>query len=223
MELAPCPELPCGKEYAMQHPFDELTKALAHEMPRRQALRRLGGGLATALLASLGLGEAWGQSRGCYSYCRARVSPRLPTALANCVAGCLDCLEGKGELCGVSREGVVTCCPAFTYCKDGECRALELPPGLLFCGQKVCGAGEKCCADVTCIAIEKVCCPSPTGSGVLICLPGRTCCASYSPTLPSAMTCCEPGDFCCSGAHDVNCCPPDDECDPVTGKCRVPL
>jgi hypothetical protein len=39
--------------------FDELAKALAGGISRREALRRMGAGLAATLLASLGLDAAW--------------------------------------------------------------------------------------------------------------------------------------------------------------------
>src|SRR5437870_4328013 len=50
------------KETAVNTRFKGLAKALAEEPSRREALRRIGGGLVTALLAYLGLQKsAWGQ------------------------------------------------------------------------------------------------------------------------------------------------------------------
>src|SRR5437868_9401532 len=49
---------PCGRgpeETAMENSFDELSKALAGGISRREAFRRAGGLLAGAMLASLGL------------------------------------------------------------------------------------------------------------------------------------------------------------------------
>ena len=64
----------------MENRFDEVAKALAAAgageaagVSRRDALRRVGLGLAGALLASLGLGgralAAWGGGAACRSYC----------------------------------------------------------------------------------------------------------------------------------------------------------
>src|SRR5262245_44803630 len=60
------------KEQAMEHQFDELAKALAGGLSRREALRRLGGGMAVALLAVLGTGraEAQGGSLSCLLRCK---------------------------------------------------------------------------------------------------------------------------------------------------------
>jgi hypothetical protein len=45
------------------HAFDDLARALTEALPRREALRRLGGGLAATMLASLGLHKVvWGQA-----------------------------------------------------------------------------------------------------------------------------------------------------------------
>jgi hypothetical protein len=44
----------------MANAFDELAKALAEGVTRRGALRLVGGGFAGALLASVGLGKAYG-------------------------------------------------------------------------------------------------------------------------------------------------------------------
>src|SRR5919197_620878 len=46
------------------HRFDALARSLAEEVPRREAMRRLGAGLTTAVLASLGLESAWGGPKG---------------------------------------------------------------------------------------------------------------------------------------------------------------
>ena len=43
------------KENGMDHRFDEIAKDLVGGLSRRQALARLGGGLAGMLLGSLGL------------------------------------------------------------------------------------------------------------------------------------------------------------------------
>jgi hypothetical protein len=54
----------------MAHQFDELAKALAEGVSRREALRRIGPGVVGAVLASLGMGRAWAQSPQCRAYCQ---------------------------------------------------------------------------------------------------------------------------------------------------------
>jgi hypothetical protein len=51
----------------MENRFDDLAKAMAGGMSRREALRAVGGGLFGAVLASLGL-KAWG-APALNSYC----------------------------------------------------------------------------------------------------------------------------------------------------------
>src|SRR5262245_8491588 len=55
--------LPVHEERTMNQAVDELAKALAEDVSRREALRRVGSVLAGALLAATGLGSAWGQGR----------------------------------------------------------------------------------------------------------------------------------------------------------------
>jgi hypothetical protein len=199
----------------MEHPFDRLTKALAQEMPRREALRHLGGGLATALLASLGLPTAWGQGSNCQSYCRALVGS--PKAFATCVISCEDCLQGDGTLCGVSAGGAVTCCGPGLTCIRGECRTLAAA----LCGTKVCGADEKCCLALgfakdfsACCLPEEVCC----APGSAVCCPqGTTCCQANGNLGQFPTVCCREDETCCRGGTDVTCCPTGTHC--LVGQC----
>jgi hypothetical protein len=46
----------------MEHRFDAQAKALADSVSRREALARLGGGVAGLLLATFGSGRAWSQT-----------------------------------------------------------------------------------------------------------------------------------------------------------------
>ena len=68
--------------------FDEWAKDLARGVSRREALRRLGGGLAGALLASLGLERAWGAPNPCSTFCN---SLRHPAQRKNCNNACKQC------------------------------------------------------------------------------------------------------------------------------------
>src|SRR5205814_7328872 len=71
LRLNPEPSTSDERRNAMENRFDELTKTLAGEPPgdgapvsRREALRKVGLGLVGALLASLGMGTAWGDPGG---------------------------------------------------------------------------------------------------------------------------------------------------------------
>jgi hypothetical protein len=121
--------------------FDELAKALAEAVPRRQALRRLGGGLAGGLLASLGLGTlgagtAWGQPQasrpGCGHACAQYHDPGNNALFATCTEVCESCKTTGGTLC-LGTEAV-DCCDPGEVCCQGSC----------------CGSGQVCLSNGTC-------------------------------------------------------------------------
>ena len=78
----------------MENRFDELTKAVAGGMPRRQALRRLGSLFGGALLASLALGST------------ARAAPRRVRTNSRICIG--DGTKWCGPKCGCMK---VLVCP----------------------------------------------------------------------------------------------------------------
>ena len=88
----------------MDQSFDELTKAFARNVPRREALRKLGAGLAGAMLAGLGL--------------------RTATAAAPCPEKGFSCPASKGAfLCCAEDEFCCGCIgfPAYAKCvKDRD-------------------------------------------------------------------------------------------------------
>jgi hypothetical protein len=127
----------------MEHPFDHLAKTLAEGVSRREALRRLGGGMAGFLLASLGLGRAWGQDpRDLEEFCR-----NIPPGHERdkCMTegqrggGLFEACEGQRSRLCVTPRGKVICCPKGHACCDGECR------DVLF-DVSNCGACDRVCA-----------------------------------------------------------------------------
>src|SRR4051812_134223 len=114
--------------------FDQFTRDVAVGLSRREALRRLGGGLAGTLLSFLGLGKAWGDgnpSRGnddCAHFCQ-----QLPPGplRGKCVS---DAVEGTGLCyeCGPrgNNAGIcgTTCC-ARPDCPSGSVYFGEVPVG----------------------------------------------------------------------------------------------
>src|SRR5262245_61818242 len=120
------------------HQFDELSKTLALGLTRRGALRQLGGGLAGALLASVGLRTARGAPpvTNCAGYCRSLgFTPGNGNAYGNCVSNCSNCVQGGGQACG----GAGCCAGTPTsYCCSGTCTDLTSDPNN--CG----GCGQVC-------------------------------------------------------------------------------
>ena len=99
--------------------FDTVAKAVAGGATRRQALRRLGGGLVGGALAALGLGPAAAQETcprcrqciaqfqgSCVSVCVRMVGDESRCALA--------CCEGNRTTCAILGECTAACtarCP----------------------------------------------------------------------------------------------------------------
>src|SRR5262245_45879680 len=91
--------------------FDELAKALAGGLTRRQALRGIGGGLVGAVLAAVGLGKSWGKgtpniSSACQKYCTDAGTKGIKDPAnchGKCVSSCEACVHATGALpCGVN-------------------------------------------------------------------------------------------------------------------------
>ncbi len=77
----------------MAQKFDELTKAMAQSVNRRQALRRFGWGMALGVLGMLGeSSQAQKAPRGghgyCHQYCSQYYTPNTPN-YDYCYAACL--------------------------------------------------------------------------------------------------------------------------------------
>jgi hypothetical protein len=104
----------------MAHPFDVLAQDLAQGVSRREALRRLGGGLVGAVLVSIGLaGEVWGAPR---AECRSRCKALGATGKNN--KQCMDvCLSSScpSANCVSGPAGNVSCCGSDQTCSGGAC------------------------------------------------------------------------------------------------------
>src|SRR5438067_3276514 len=95
--------------------FDDLSKALARGLSRREALRWIGGGIGGSLL-----GMAASTSRVSAAPNNCAVACNQPSlggpAKASCIQACHAC-ESGGNLC-VSPTGS-TCCPSDKACCGG--------------------------------------------------------------------------------------------------------
>jgi hypothetical protein len=158
----------------MNEQFDELAKALAQGVSRREALRLVAGGLAGALLASLGYQRAWAGSVDCGQFCGARFNARTAKKqFGKCAVSCDDCQAGGGTPCSASRTmGTVTCCSSGQVCQAGQCVS-PLP---------VCTAGFEVAETGTCSGSNATCaCPE-----------GHYCCQGTGASA-NLYQCCETG------------------------------
>jgi hypothetical protein len=110
----------------MTHLFDELAKALAEEVSRREALRLVGGGLVGAVLTVLGLGRAYGgvdcvaycvNRHGDSSSCGAPTPPSPQVVRVQCEQACRQCGGRVGRVCRANAQtSAVICCPGMVGC-----------------------------------------------------------------------------------------------------------
>ena len=118
---------------SQDHRFDEVVKAIAGGMSRRDVLRLIGAGIAGTLLASLGLGEARAATpaaRNCHDFCKQQ--GLKGRALHDCEKECrADCKAACKGLKGKAREACEAACKSC----GGDASA---------CGEQCCAPGEVC-------------------------------------------------------------------------------
>src|SRR5258708_9543463 len=131
---------PPEKASALQSPFDEWTKTLAHGLTRRKSLQLLGASLSGALL-TLGLPRSWAAAatggKGCGQICAPLFNPRNQTAFASCSNACPDCKSCQGTPTMTSTQVLV--CNNATPCRSAS-------------GLACCQSGQNCCGVVCCSA-----------------------------------------------------------------------
>jgi hypothetical protein len=164
----------------MEHRFDELAKALAEGVSRREVLRRLGGGLAAAALVCLGLGNA---------------SVHGPCGVVCCPPG--QHCEGPGRcVCDTNGHEPCSgvCCPAGAGCVDGQCLCdrTDLPP----CNGVCCPTDRPLCISGYCFH-----CLSIAGCAWTYSKEGQAVCMRETPCSPQLPRCarsadCPAGSFC---------------------------
>jgi len=164
----------------MENRFDELTKALSGGMPRREALRRIAGGFAGALLASLGIGKAWGApapNSFCEKFCRDEcgVNPGSGNAFGKCVSSCQNCLNHTGILpvCPAPGTTEVICGTCPSDCSANACGTVPLAA----CGQNSV-TGTCLCAETNtggCACFQPICLEVATCSSDTDCPSGFAC------------------------------------------------
>jgi hypothetical protein len=166
----------------MESRFDQITKLLAESIPRREALRRLGGLFGGAILASLGWGNRAKAGEQCEDFCK---QFHLHGEEHNdCLKECRRCLNagnfpcGLGECCESAKDCCVNvCCFGSQTCCGGLCC-----PGFPLatcCGGKKCCSPEQCCSGECCAAGEA--CINGACTAVAGCIPPcegalPTCC-----------------------------------------------
>src|ERR1043166_4546073 len=118
----------------MEDRFDALAKSVAGGLSRRDALRRLGGGLAAMLLSAVGLNTAWGtppsRPAKCSDYCNTLPRPQR----SNCNNACKQCGGNTQNVCASLNSDKVTCCDPGACCINGLCTPTDLTTSNDNCG-----------------------------------------------------------------------------------------
>jgi hypothetical protein len=152
--------VPPAREWSMGALFDDISRVLASEMPRRRALWVIAGSLAeAALLACSG-------------------QPTAPSSSPDRDQAD-DCDCGPGFEC--CPPGPNLCCPTGKCCKDRCCG----PDSHCCFGQnRCCLVDQKCCGDACC-GPDSDCCNEDTN---LCCLSADKCCIDTC--CPQSNECC---------------------------------
>lgn len=178
--------------------FDSITKALAAGQSRRAILRRLGGGLAGAIAASLARSEVEADHKG-----KDHGKPdeagkpqgRCPDGFTNCRGKCviLDADENNCGACAVV-------CPAGWDCCNGVCTDpasfQDDPANCDACGI-TCAEGQACCGGV---CLDTNADPINCGGCGVRCRVNETCnvgtcvCGDEGLVCQGGFTCCPGGD-----------------------------
>jgi hypothetical protein len=194
--------------------LDELARSMAQQMPRRRALRVLGG----LVLASTSLGRvrpAAALPRGRCSpsdleqneqYCKA-LSQAKGREHVPCIApigeGCTATCCPRGYYCCQFSLGGMTCChPDF----GGVCKAPGLggDPCLGSCGRNQKKCGRQCCRPGE-LCRNRRCCKKCGNKACCDRLRAEKCCGDR---------CCKRDETCCSSAGKQMCCPKGEKCAP---------
>jgi hypothetical protein len=137
------------KKKAMDNRFDELAKALAGGMSRREALWRLAGGFTGALLASLGLENAWGFKpkpkidKLCKDFCK-NLKHGDKEKYDKCLTDCGTCVAAGVTPCTILPGGTMICCSDQSAC----------------CGTDCCDREDEFCCEEECCPNDATCCPN---------------------------------------------------------------
>src|SRR6476620_4246876 len=91
----------------MANRFDEMSKVLASGISRREAFRRIGGGMIGATLATLGIGTAAAGPSSCSIFCGKDAFVSGPFHAA-CLQACKKC-GGDTSRVGCTQSGCVCC------------------------------------------------------------------------------------------------------------------
>lgn len=211
---------------SLERLVDDLARTLAQPMPRRRALRVLGGSVLAATLPGLSPGQSGAAvsrpvarraaSITCQNLTQSWTCPTRKYITCGTSPGeCIDACQGPGRV-GCGSGDSFDCCidalgrDGYIVCRNGRCvpscKAIQdsTPERLTACGEECCFPNEVC-RQGRCVR------PCPGGRapcGTTCCKPGQTC--TRGRCCPNGRvcgeTCCPTGQKCAlSGSRRVCC------------------
>jgi hypothetical protein len=195
----------------MENRFDELAKSLAGSVSRREALVRLGAGLAGVVLASLGARpvEAQGNS-ACDNFCDSIFTGsdagHCTSDAAHGEGICYQCgpaaPAGHPDFCNVAGIGPTCCTSTAPNCCSGKCVTLSSDVnncGMcgMGCSGPTNGNGHAVCNQGTCDIV----CDNGFNKSGSMCV---AACLSFGSTCGSGSPCCS--GLACGGSAVVGTC-----------------
>lgn len=179
------PALRVRKDAIVATNFEDLSRALATGVSRRQAVKLMGGAVAGSVLAVMHLGRAEAAPSTCAVFCGKTAFNSGP-AHAQCLQACKQCGGDVQSLC--QGPTGVTCCQNGTVC--GPVTRTCVPP--CTCDSFTpCGAQGCLCVTTTENASA---CIVPTCTEIT-CTSSADCGAGYV-CFQSTSSCCGAGNFC---------------------------
>ena len=192
--------------------FDGLTKALATPTSRRTALRRIGGAITGAILASWPFGHTLASNSACAHFCNAVFGADTPAA-KQCIS---DAAHGKGlcHQCGSATPSSICCSRNSSgYCSSYS--GAHCPCNATQCQKCDATAGTCVSSCDTCSTCQSGTCASSCASGQ-VCLSNGTCASPCTPGVPCSCGFCFPdpsgADYCSPSGAGTNLCANDGQC-----------
>jgi hypothetical protein len=207
--------------------LDELARSMAKPLPRRRALRLLGGAVVAATVPGLATRKAHAASRFhrcepeggrlCECNCKGEVCQRIcctPKEMYDCKCGTVA--EGAGCKCIRPCGSASACCKAGEHCGNAK-KSLCCKNGEQGCGEKCCERFQKCASSRRSFCCDVTETPCLTKKIANCCTRGETCCnggcCTRNQTCRGGECECKPGTSrgrcggdCCHPTRD-KCCP----------------
>jgi len=163
------------RRHEMSAVMDDIARIIARPIPRRQALRLVGGVVGGTIAAALGKAKGLGSWAAQVGGASVATSPKCGRGQFACGTGSRAvCCSSGTTCCGNTTVGF-TCCGSSQGCCTDAKTAYCAPPRSTCCKGASCGSTQSCCNGKCCDKLSHQTCCGTTSSGVC-CSSGQVCC-----------------------------------------------